>query len=160
MLNKTGIATKEQVIDRFPEQRKLIKPKAVIECYEDIPCNPCETSCPFHAIHVGADINQQPKLDVDACTGCAICVTSCPGLAIIVAQANDQTATLKLPYEFLPRPNPGETWTGVDRSGKAVTPVRIVQVQSVKHQDRTALVTIEFDASHLYDVVTIGRRHE
>lgn len=160
MLNKTGIATKEQVLSRFPQKDKLIKPKAVIECYEDIPCNPCETSCPFHAIHVGADINQQPKLDVDACTGCGICVTSCPGLAIIVAEAIDNTATLKIPYEFLPRPKLGETWDGVDRSGQFVTPVRIAQVQSAKHQDRTALVTIQFDAKHLYDVVSIGRRHE
>ncbi|MCK7484965.1 MAG: 4Fe-4S binding protein [Bacillus subtilis] len=85
----------------------LVKPKAIIECYEDIPCNPCETSCPFGAIEIGPDINQQPRLIVEKCTGCSICVTSCPGLAIIVAQSDGVAGRLKLPYEFLPRPRQG-----------------------------------------------------
>jgi ferredoxin len=159
MLNKNGIATPDQVASRFPSKPKLVKPKAVIECYEDIPCNPCETSCPFHAITVGPDINQQPKLDVDLCTGCGICVTSCPGLAIVVAQLKDDVATLKIPYEFLPRPVKGETWDAVNRAGEVVGDAQIVFVQTAKTQDRTALVTIAFDASLLTDVVTIRRRH-
>jgi Fe-S-cluster-containing hydrogenase component 2 len=159
MLNKTGIPTKELVESRFPDKSKLIKPKAVIECYEDIPCNPCETSCPFHAITVGADINQQPKLDVDACTGCGICVTSCPGLAIVVAQSTGDVATLKIPYEFLPRPIKGETWDAVDRGGNVVGDALILSVLTAKAQDRTALVTISFASKLLFDVVTIRRRH-
>lgn len=159
MLNKTGIPTKDLVESRFPEKTKRSHPKAVIECYEDIPCNPCETSCPFRAIHVGPDINQQPKLDVDACTGCGICVTSCPGLAIVVAQTNGNVATLKLPYEFLPRPIKGETWDAVDRGGNVVGDALILSVQTAKSQDRTALVTISFSDKLLLDVVTIRRRH-
>jgi Fe-S-cluster-containing hydrogenase component 2 len=159
MLNKNGVPTKDLVESRFPDKTKLLKPKAVIECYEDIPCNPCETSCPFHAITVGPDINQQPKLDVDACTGCGICVTSCPGLAIIVAQTNGDVATLKIPYEFLPRPIKGETWDAVDRGGTMVGDALIVAVQTAKTQDRTALVTLSIDPKLLQDVVTIRRRH-
>jgi len=53
MLNQTGIPTKDQVHSRFPSKIALIRPKAILECYEDIPCNPCSTSCPFDAIRGG-----------------------------------------------------------------------------------------------------------
>ena len=54
-------------------------------------------SCPFDAIDIGENINKQPVLDVDKCTGCAICVTSCPGLAISVAQLVGDHAVFKIP---------------------------------------------------------------
>jgi Fe-S-cluster-containing hydrogenase component 2 len=158
MLAKTGIPSKEQVASRFPDVLHLVKPKAIIECYEDIPCNPCETSCPFGAITIGPDINQQPKLIVDKCTGCSICVTSCPGLAIVVAQSDGTIGRLKLPYEFLPRPVKGETWHAINRSGEIIGDCQIESVLLGRKQDRTTLVGIVFDASLLYDVVTIRRK--
>ena len=36
---------KEQLLDRIRKG-----PVAVIECYEEIPCDPCRTSCPKKAI--------------------------------------------------------------------------------------------------------------
>src|SRR5690554_7479321 len=108
MLDKDGVATIEQVRSRFPNQDIIVKPKAILECYEDIPCNPCSTSCPFDAIDIGENINKQPKLDPDKCTGCGICVTHCPGLAIIVAQIKFDQAIFKIPYEFNPKPKVGD----------------------------------------------------
>ena len=50
---------------------ELIKgPIPVIECPEYIPCNPCETACPTHAITIGKPITNLPTLNVDKCTGC------------------------------------------------------------------------------------------
>ncbi|MBU1141588.1 MAG: 4Fe-4S binding protein, partial [Firmicutes bacterium] len=120
MLNHRGIPTKAQVLSRFPDAKALLRPKAILECYEDIPCNPCETSCPFDAISIGSNINLQPQLIVEACTGCGICVTSCPGLAIIVAQIIKDQAMFKLPYEFLPYPKKDEIWHGINRSGDVI----------------------------------------
>ena len=53
MLNKDGYPSLEQVKSNFPEKSVIVKPKAIIEYYEKIPCNPCETSCPFKAITIG-----------------------------------------------------------------------------------------------------------
>ena len=69
MLIKDGVATFDQVISKFPELDILSKPKAIIECYENIACNPCSTSCPFNAITIGEDINNIPKVDVDVDSG-------------------------------------------------------------------------------------------
>lgn len=155
MLNKTGIPTKEQVLSRFPETKALIRPKAILECYEDIPCNPCSTSCPFDAIEIGPNINIQPKLKVDLCTGCAMCVSSCPGLAIVIAQIKDDKAIFKIPYEFNPKPQKGETWDGVNRSGEVICDAQIESVILNNKQDHTAIVTVSVPLNFLHDFVTV-----
>jgi sarcosine oxidase subunit alpha len=56
----------------------------IIECPQRIPCNPCHTSCPTGAVKAFKDINDQPEIDYEKCTGCARCVAVCPGLACFV----------------------------------------------------------------------------
>ena len=155
MLNQTGIPSKEQVNSRFPNKIALIRPKAILECYEDIPCNPCQTSCPFDAIMIGSNINVQPKLITDKCTGCAMCVPSCPGLAIVIAQVKADKAVFKIPYEFLPMPKVSEQWHGVNRSGEVICDAEINSVLLSKKQDHTAVVTVTVPEQYLYDFVTI-----
>jgi hypothetical protein len=51
MIDKTGVAKYEEYIKKFPKDDAVFNtPKAIIECYKEIPCNPCETGCPFSAI--------------------------------------------------------------------------------------------------------------
>lgn len=158
MLHKTGIPTADLVQSRFPDQKILIKPKAILECYEDIPCNPCSTSCPFDAIDIGTNINKQPVLNPDICTGCALCVPSCPGLAIIVAQLKGDKAIFKIPYEFVPYPEKGHIWDGVNRSGEVICEASIDHVLLSQKNDKTAIITVSVDARYLYEFVTIRRK--
>jgi len=155
MLNKTGIPTKDQVLSRFPDRKALIKPKAILECYEDIPCNPCSTSCPFDAIEIGENINVQPKLHADLCTGCAVCVPSCPGLAIVIAQIKGDRAVFKIPYEFLPMPEKGQVWDGINRSGEVICDALIEHVAITSKTDHTAVVTASIPVEFIYDFVTV-----
>ncbi|QVK19012.1 4Fe-4S binding protein [Mycoplasmatota bacterium] len=158
MLVKDGVATKEQVYTRYPAHELLIKPKAIIECYESIPCNPCSTSCPFGAITIGDDINNLPKVDFDKCTGCGVCVYSCPGLAIMVCEIFENKARFKIPYEFLPYPKENEVWHAVNRKGEVIGDALIEKVTLTKRQDRTVLVQVLVDEILLYDFVTIRRK--
>lgn len=155
MLNKTGVPSKDSVKSCFPDAKILLRPKAIIECYEEIPCNPCSTSCPVNAITIGQDINERPQLNVDLCTGCAICVFHCPGLAIVVAQLKEDKAWFKVPYELLPLPIKGEVWYGVNRSGEIICDARIENVLLSSKSDRTAVVTLSIDKDYLYDFITI-----
>ena len=41
-------------------------PKAVIECKQDIPCNPCTTCCAFKAITFAGSISSLPELDEES----------------------------------------------------------------------------------------------
>ncbi|MBN2605461.1 MAG: 4Fe-4S binding protein [Bacilli bacterium] len=157
MLNKTGVPTIDLIKSRFPKEELLVKPKAITECYEEIPCNPCSTSCPFDAISIGEDINKPPQVDFEKCTGCGICVYSCPGLAIMTVQIVHDKARFKIPYEFRPLPKVNDVYEGVNRNGDVITTVVIEKVTLTEKQDRTVLLQVLVPIEFLYEFVTIRR---
>lgn len=157
-LKSTGIPTNEQVESKFPTIERINKKGvAVIECYQDIPCNPCATSCPTNAIYIGNDINNQPILNEDLCTGCGICIYNCPGLSITVfdGSRSEESLLVKIPYEMLPIPSVGDIVQGIDRSGKYITDVQVVKVMKTEKMDKTAVITIEVDKKYIHDFITI-----
>ncbi|MDD5183272.1 MAG: 4Fe-4S binding protein [Bacilli bacterium] len=158
MLEKKGFPTKEQIQSCFPEKTVILNPKAIIECYEKIPCNPCSTSCPFNAIYIGDDINQIPVIDFNKCTGCGVCVFSCPGLAIKVVQTDGKHAKFKIPYEFIPYPKKNEIWNAIDHAGEVIGKAKIANVIIGKKQNKTALVEVIVDDKIIYDFATIRRQ--
>lgn len=94
----------------------------VIECPQRIPCNPCATSCPAGAVKPFADINDNPEIDYEKCTGCGLCVAKCPGLACFVIDLTfaPDRALIKMPHELLPLPQKGEKVQCLNRVGEAV----------------------------------------
>lgn len=145
MIEKTGVATAEDLKAIIPsEDRRSRGPVAVIECFQRIPCNPCSTACKFGAIKPFKDINDRPEIDYDKCTGCGLCMTKCPGLAIFIIDEtySEKEALVKVPYEFLPLPQEGSFVTGVNREGKPVCRAKVVKVLSSKSQDRTTIVSL------------------
>jgi len=152
MLEKTGIASEEQIANSFPSMERLEKgPVAIIECFQRIPCNPCATSCKRGAIVPFVDINDLPNLNHETCNGCSLCVFNCPGLAIMVVDYtySDTQVSFKIPYEFLPLPLEGEIITGLDRAGKEICDCKVLKVTNSKVMDRTPLVTVAVDKEHL-----------
>lgn len=159
MIEKDGVATLKMVKSKFPKKEVLFRPKAIIECYQEIPCNPCETSCPFDAITIGSDINKIPQVDFDKCTGCGICAKVCPGLAIMIVMIKNGKAYFKIPYELLPLPLIGEKWQAVNRNGEILDkPCFIEGVQ--KNKDMTTIVTVSIEQPYLYEFVTIRSKYE
>ena len=77
MLAKNGFLDLEEVMDipGFPGMETLKNKKCVvIECKQNIPCNPCESACPHHAITIGNPITNLPVVDSEKCIGCGLCV--------------------------------------------------------------------------------------
>ena len=57
----------------------------LIDCEEEIPCNPCEDICPKKVINIGKPITNIPIVsNVSKCIGCGLCVANCPGQAIFL----------------------------------------------------------------------------
>jgi len=139
----------------YPSEDRIKKgPVALIECIEDIPCNPCETICPNKAIKVGFPITNLPELNEEKCTGCGRCVPICPGLSIFILNYNfnEKEATLTIPYEFLPLPNKGEKIKCLDRNGKYICNGKIVRVIPPEKNNMTGIVTFSFPKKY-YNIV-------
>ena len=148
MLEKTGIPTKDQVESAFPDNLRLYQgPVAIIECFQPIPCNPCATSCPRNAILPFEDINDIPIIDNNKCNGCGICITKCPGLAIMVVDMtwSETRALIKLPYEFNPLPEAGDIVHALDRAGAIVADAEVIKVTIPA--SKTPVVSIAVDKS-------------
>jgi Fe-S-cluster-containing hydrogenase component 2 len=145
MLEKTGVVSLETVEKNLPsEERRKKGPYVVIECFQRIPCNPCYTACKVGAVREFEDINDLPEVDYEKCTGCGLCVSSCPGLACFVIDEtfSEDKALIKLPYELLPLPEVGDVLDALDREGNIVGKAEVVKVQSGKKLDCTSVISI------------------
>ena len=130
-------------IERFPGVIRKVGVHPVMECSQNIPCNPCQDVCSKGCIKIGKQMTSLPVVAEEAtCTGCGMCVASCPGQAIFLLEEKKEETLITLPYEFLPLPKEGDTGSALDRSGKAIGPATVVKVRSVKAYDHTNLVTI------------------
>ena len=143
MLERTGIPTDNDLEKVIPNKERLAKgPVVIIECFQKIPCDPCAISCKLGAIKPFKDINDLPQVDFDKCTGCGICISSCPGLAIFVIDENysDEKSLIKLPHEMLPLPQKGEEIYALDRAGETVGKAKVVKVLKIK--SKTNIISI------------------
>ena len=151
----TGALSADEQASVFPPAGRAERgPVAVIECVQEIPCNPCEKACPFGAIEIGPDITKLPRLDLEKCRGCGLCLSKCPGLAIFLVDASKSAteALVMFPYEYLPLPQLDEVVDGVDRTGRFVTKARVVKVDTGAQREGTAIVTLAVPKQYMHEV--------
>jgi NADPH-dependent 2,4-dienoyl-CoA reductase/sulfur reductase-like enzyme/Pyruvate/2-oxoacid:ferredoxin oxidoreductase delta subunit/bacterioferritin-associated ferredoxin len=121
----------------------------VLHCTQEIPCNPCMTSCPKNLIGTsGHPILGVPEYG-SGCVGCEKCVAICPGLAVTLVdfRKSESRPVVTVPYELdtegmkagdvlaLTDWEGGSLGTGILRGARQVPGVR-----------STVLLRIEVDA--------------
>ena len=156
MLERTGIPTDDDLEKVIPDKERLTKgPVVIIECFQKIPCDPCAISCKLGAIKPFNDINDLPQVDFEKCTGCGVCISSCPGLAIFVMEMNysDEKSLIKLPHEMLPLPEKGDDVYALDRAGSMLGKVKVIKVLKIKN--KTNIISIEVPKSMAMKVRSI-----
>lgn len=156
-LEQDGIVTRELFACSLPDEARRRKgPYVVLECYQEIPCNPCTTSCKLHAL-AQETINALPQPDWEKCTGCGRCVGICPGQACFVLDETAEPGRVRItfPYELLPLPKEGMTVEALGRDGLVKGEAVVRKVRSGKALDKTHVVTVSVDAALIYDVRSI-----
>ncbi|MEO0246911.1 MAG: FAD-dependent oxidoreductase [candidate division WOR-3 bacterium] len=81
----------------YPELKQGVYP--ILNCVQEIPCNPCDTICPKGSIKIEGNILNPPKY-LGGCIGCEMCVAICPGLAIALVDFRKEEPLVTLPFEF------------------------------------------------------------
>ena len=143
-LLKNGYVAYDE-IERFPGVTHKVGVHPVMECTQNIPCNPCQDACPKGCISIGENITSLPiVVEGSECINCGMCVASCSGQAIFLVDEDcgDGTATITIPYEFLPLPQEGTKGVALGRNGKKVCDATVVSVKSAKAYDKTNLLTM------------------
>lgn len=136
----------ESEITSYPGVIKKAGIHPVIECTQNIPCNPCQDACKFGCINVGSNITALPVVNPDAdCRNCGMCVANCSGQAIFLIDEDfdEKSATVTMPYELLPYPKEGDKGKGLSRSGEAVCDAEVVSLKTSPAYDKTALLTVK-----------------
>lgn len=149
LLEKGYLADDE--VTRYPGVKNIKGIHPVIECTQNIPCNPCQEACPKGCIKIGDAMTSLPGLNETlTCTGCGLCVAACSGQAIFLMEEKEEEGMtwVTMPYEFSPLPKVGERGKALNRSGTVLCEAEVVAVKSNKVFDHTHLLTIKIPIEH------------
>jgi Fe-S-cluster-containing hydrogenase component 2 len=109
---------------------------ASIECFEQIPCNLCQTVCPTQAITIGA-VPRNPSVNIlneAACTACGLCLEVCPSAVplMIEEKENRPSAKISLPWRGVYAWKAGDFASLLSLKGPTA-PKQLVQVEVPAH---------------------------
>ena len=147
-LLQNGYISRDE-IDVFPAAKPGNGLRPVIECTQNIPCDPCQDACAQGCIKVGDNITGLPVTDNGRkCTGCCMCVAACSGQAIFLVNEDcgNGSGIVGLPYEFLPLPEAGARGRALDRRGRPVCDAEVIEVRKSGVMDKTAVLMMRVPA--------------
>lgn len=159
MLEQTGVPSADQILSAIPPKKRLAKgPVAVVECFQQIPCDPCSTSCKTGAILPFEDINDLPRIDWDTCNGCGKCAGFCPGLAIFIVDDtySDTESIVRIPWEFGNLPKEGDIVAGLNREGRKVASVTVKKIQPSPKKNKAHLLWLIVPKELAFEIRSIA----
>ncbi len=121
----------------------------VLHCFQEIPCNPCVTSCPKNLIQT----TPHPILGTPEfrgiCVGCEQCVGFCPALAITLVdwRKSDSVPIVTIPFELgLWRISKGSELILTDWEGQNLGQGTLIDIKKASRNPKTHLLKITVPA--------------
>ncbi len=118
--------------------------KVLIDCTQNIPCNPCVSACHQGAIQIAGGLTDTPAVLEENCNGCGGCIAACPGQACFVVDMDygEGLASVDIPFEYTPLPTEGEEVTATNNDGETLCPARVLRVLLTEKNNKTAIVRL------------------
>ncbi len=118
--------------------------KVLIDCGQNIPCNPCVAACARGAITITGGLTEKPVVLEEKCNGCGSCIAACPGQACFVVDMAfaEGLASVDIPFEYLPLPAEGSEVAATDNEGRHLCTATVVRVVQAAKNNRTAVVRL------------------
>jgi Fe-S-cluster-containing hydrogenase component 2 len=122
----------------------------VFHCHQEVPCNPCTSVCPTHAIYtLDNTITGLPCRDETIeCSGCLNCVAVCPGLAVTLVDFRKESRRplVTLPFEIERESvERGQTITITDAEGNILGYFPVEKIRVKKKYPKTLLVQVKLN---------------
>jgi len=151
-----------KIVERSEEElTETFRP--IIQCFQEIPCNPCTSVCSRDAIQLegkNGNIMDIPYYKGSDCTGCGLCVLICPGLAISLAKKLDnQFAEVVLPHEFIPTFEVGGKVKVTDKDGNLLEEAEVLKLRFNKKY-KTHLVNLKTSLANAVKIAGIRVQDE
>lgn len=118
-----------------------------IFCYQQIPCNPCVTSCTKNCIKIDGNPIYDIPIYTSGCIGCNQCVITCPALAITLVdkrKRNGNKVIVTLPFEFLDQFLPEKDYDLTDFEGNVIGKGEFINIKNYPKEKRS-LVSLWVD---------------
>ena len=126
---------------KYPNRKDGVYP--ILNCVQEIPCNPCSTICPKNAIVIEGNLMNLPKFTGE-CIGCEMCVAICPGLAITLVDWRKGEPVVTIPFEFEDNVvKVGDIVDVTDRLGNVLGRGLVVKSRKVKRFGNTRLLKLK-----------------
>lgn len=139
-----------------PDDREGVFP--VLHCIQEIPCNPCMTSCPMDLIGTeDHPILGNPVFHGD-CIGCERCVAVCPGLAVTLVdyRKSSDLPVVTIPFELGDwRVSVGDILSGTDIEGNVLGDVCVIGLGRAAGFPKTSLLKVEVPALYASSVAGV-----
>jgi thioredoxin reductase/Fe-S-cluster-containing hydrogenase component 2 len=139
------------------------KPLPIIDCMQNIPCNPCVNSCKVNAITMDDNnISSLPRIDYNKCISCLNCAKICPGLSIYFVNYNydEENANIILPYELFFNLVKDQTVIALDKHGKKVCEAKLLKTIKTNSINSVTLVSLLVKKEYAFDVRSFTLKEE
>ncbi len=144
-----------------PTNHRKKKVKLIVDCPQEIPCNPCARTCGTGAISIEGEMCGKPRVEDELCSGCLKCLDACPVSCIYLIEESGGEALLTLAYDRLPLPRRGESVALKDRNGKALGRGKVERAAKSRKDGSLAIITLRVPAetAPMVRSIIVGERN-